>query len=153
VKKVLTMKRITRNRIGPVRSAFTLIELLLVMVILVILASIVVPKMSGYSEKARLTKAKTEISSFDTALAAFEVDCGRYPSDQEGLQALVTQPQGADGWKPGGYMKSVPATDPWGKPYIYHFPGTHNTSEPDISSSGPDQQEGTADDITNWVSK
>src|SRR3954454_8602574 len=86
------------------RSAFTLIELLLVMVILVVLAAVVVPKFTGRSEQARLTAAKTDISAIDGALAAFEVDNGRYPSSEEGLGALITAPNGLAQWK-GPYLK------------------------------------------------
>src|SRR4051794_12078399 len=98
-----------------VRRAFTLIELLLVMVILIILASIVVPKMSGYSERARKSKAVTEVGSFKTALQAFEIDCGRFPTSDEGLRALVQQPPGVQNWKQGGYIDDVP-NDPWNHP-------------------------------------
>jgi general secretion pathway protein G len=132
------------------RNAFTLIELLLVMVILVILASIVVPKMTGYSERARKTKAITEVGSFKTALTAFEVDCGRFPSTDEGLQALIHAPSGVQGFKQGGYMEEIPA-DPWGNPYQYKCPGQHNPDSFDVFSMGPDGHEGGTDDLGNWT--
>src|SRR3954470_16670053 len=87
------------------RSAFTLIELLLVMVILVVLAAVVVPKFTSRSEQARQTAAGTDINSFETSLDAFEVDCGRYPSTEEGLQALVNPPSGVQNWR-GPYVKA-----------------------------------------------
>src|SRR5436189_4003991 len=86
------------------RKAFTLIELLLVMVILVVLAAVVVPKFTGRSEQARLTAAKTDISAIENALDAFEVDNGRYPSAEEGLGALIAAPAGLQNWH-GPYLK------------------------------------------------
>jgi general secretion pathway protein G len=126
-----------------------LIELLLVMVILAILASIVVPKMTGYSERAKKTKAVTEIASFKDGLKMFEVDCGRFPTSDEGLQALVHQPGNVQGWKEGGYMEEIP-NDPWGNPYQYRCPGQHNPDGYDVFSMGPDGHEGGTDDIGNW---
>jgi len=130
-------------------NAFTLIELLLVMVILVVLAAVVVPKFTGRSEQARLTAAKTDISAIDGSLDAFEVDNGRYPSSEEGLGALITAPNGLAQWK-GPYLKrnNVPV-DPWGNAYVYKFPGQHNASGFDLYSMGPDGREGN-DDIGNW---
>src|SRR2546421_10539337 len=139
---------------NPMRNlkhrGFTLIELLLVMVILVVLASIVVPKMTGYSERARKSKAVTEIGSFKTALQAFEVDCGRFPTSEEGLKALVQQPPGVQNFKQGGYMEDIPP-DPWGNPYVYRCPGTHHPDSFDVYSMGADGHEGGGDDIGNWT--
>ena len=139
------MNRMTYRR----RRAFTLIELLLVMVILIILASIVVPKMSGYSEKARKSKAITEIGSFKTAIQAFEIDCGRYPTSDEGLRALVQAPPGVQNYKQGGYMEDIP-NDPWGHPYVYRAPGTHHPDGYDVFTMGADGHEGGDDDLGNW---
>ncbi|MEO6437494.1 MAG: type II secretion system major pseudopilin GspG [Tepidisphaeraceae bacterium] len=131
----------------PGRShAFTLIELLLVLVILAVLAAVVVPKFTNRSEQARITAAKAQISSLETALTGFEVDCGRFPTNDEGLQALVQQPANVQNWK--SYMKQIPK-DPWGNPYVYRAPGTHNPQDFDLFSIGPDGREGN-DDITNW---
>ncbi len=143
----------TRGALGagrrPVRAGgFTLIELLLVLVILGILAAIVIPKFSGRTEQARLTAAKTQISSFCTALDAFEVDNGYYPKGQNGLNDLVEQPRDAQNWH-GPYLQNIPK-DPWGNDYIYTCPGRHNPSSYDIMSMGPDQRQGGDDDITNW---
>src|SRR5262249_33080026 len=101
------------------QSAFTLIELLLVLVILGILAAIVVPKFAGRTEQAKLAAAQSQISTFGTALDAFEVDNGYYPRGKNGLADLIQPPRDAQGWK-GPYMKSdnIPM-DPWGHPYIY----------------------------------
>lgn len=143
------MRNVLRTR---QRNAFTLIELLLVMVILVILASIVVPKMTGYSERARKSKAVTEIGSFKTALSAFEIDCGRFPTTEEGLNALVHAPSGVQGFKQGGYMDEIPL-DPWGNPYQYRAPGQHNPDTYDVFTMGADGHEGGTDDIGNWTSQ
>ena len=137
------MKRTTRYR----RTGFTLIELLLVMVILVVLAAIIMPSFTGRSRDARIVAAKQQISNFETSLEAFENDTGRYPTTEEGLQALVVQPAGVDNWHQ--LLKAVPL-DPWKNPYQYHFPGSHNTIGPDIFSMGPDGHEGGGDDIDNW---
>jgi len=130
------------------RHGFTLIELLLVMVILAVLAAIVVPKFAAHRQHADITKALTDISTLETSLDAFQVNTGRYPASDEGLQALVQAPSNVTGWE-GPYIKAVPM-DPWAHPYIYRFPGEHNPTGFDLYSAGPDGQEGTADDITNW---
>jgi general secretion pathway protein G len=128
---------------------FSLIELLLVLVILSVLAAIVVPKFTGVSEKSRKTKAETEIANMSTALNRFEIEIGRFPSSDEGLQALVTQPNGLPEGKWGGpYLERGVPKDPWGKPYVYRSPGLNNPSF-DLYSLGPDGREG-GDDITNW---
>lgn len=135
----------TRRRIY---RAFTLIELLLVMVILVVLAAVVVPKFTSRSEQARDTAAKTDITNLETALDAFEIDNSRYPTSEEGLEALVRAPASVQGWR-GPYIKRGVPTDPWGQPYVYKYPGTHNPNGFDLYSLGRDRQEGN-DDITNW---
>jgi general secretion pathway protein G len=137
--------RIHRKRLD--RSAFTLIELLLVMVILAILAAVIVPKFVGRSEQAKKSAATSDIATLKGQLDAFEVDNGKYPATEEGLQALVSKPSGDyPNWKKP-YVDKLP-TDPWGHPYIYRCPGT-NGKDFDIISCGPDGHEGGGDDITN----
>lgn len=131
------------------RSGFTLIELLLVLVILGILAAIVVPKFSGRTEQARLTAAQSQVSTFGTALDAFEVDNGYYPKGKNGLVDLVQPPRDAQNWR-GPYMKSEIPLDPWGHPYVYECPGKHNPAGYDLYSIGPDGRAGSEDDICNW---
>ncbi len=130
------------------QHAFTLIELLLVLVILGILAAIVVPKFAGRTEDARKAAAATQISSFSTALDAFEVDNGYYPKGKSGLGDLVSAPRDAQNWK-GPYLKDMPK-DPWLHDYIYECPGRMNKTSYDLSSPGPDGKSGNEDDITNW---
>jgi general secretion pathway protein G len=135
------------------RQAFSLIELLLVLVILSVLAAIVVPKFTGVSEKSRVTKAETEIANMGTALSRFEIEVGRFPSTEETLQALVVAPSGlAEGKWGGPYLERGVPKDPWGKPYIYRNPGTNNLNGYDLYSTGPDGRDGN-DDITNWQTK
>lgn len=129
---------------------FTLVEILLVLVILGTLAAIVVPKFAGRTEQANQTAAKTQLSTFETALDAFEIDNGRYPDSSESLNALITAPDNTPNWK-GPYIKgnSLPL-DPWGKDYSYEYPGKHNLNSYDLASPGPDGRVGTEDDITNY---
>jgi len=130
----------SRNR----RRAFTLIELLLVMVIIAILAAIVVPKFAGRKEQANEAAAKQTISNIKTALDEFEIDNGRYPTTEEGLNALVTNPGNLTGWK-----QTMPkiSPDPWGNDYVYRCPGS-NGKDYDLLSKGASGQEGGADNIT-----
>ncbi len=129
------------------RRAFTLVELLLVLTILAILAAIVLPKIAGRGEQARVGAAKTQLNSFATALDMFEVDNGHYPRGKNGLNDLNVQPKDASNWHQ--YLDQVPL-DPWGHPYIYEYPGKHRPNSYDLSSMGPDGQAGTPDDIVNW---
>ena len=127
------------------RSAFTLVELLLVLVILGILAAIVIPKFSGRTEQAKEQAAVTQISTFGTALNAFEVDNGFYPKS---LGDLIAQPRDAQNWR-GPYLQSdtIPK-DPWGNEYVYKSPGTHNPTSYDVSSAGPPNADKV---IANWT--
>lgn len=140
-----------RQSSSALRKGFSLIELLLVLVILAVLAAVVAPRFTSRSEQARNTAARTDIASLETALDAFEIDAGRFPTTEEGLEALIEQPSGvqADSWR-GPYIKRGVPKDPWGNQYNYQQPGRHNTSSYDLSSSGPDGQAGTEDDVINW---
>lgn len=130
------------------RAGFTLVELLLVLVILGILAALALPKFTGRTEQARITAAQTQIASFGTALDAYEVDTGSYPRGGDGLNQLLVQPSDVTGWR-GPYLKSDIPMDPWGRAYVYEFPGRANPSGYDVRSMGPDGQANTADDVVN----
>jgi len=143
-----TLHLLARNH----RCGFTLIELLLVLVILTALAAMVVPRFARRSEQARMTAAMADIAAIELALDAFEVDCGRYPTNEEGLAALITQPMNAPGWR-GPYLKKGVPKDPWGNQYVYRQPGDHNTNGCDLYSLGPDGMDATGDEIDNWTQK
>ena len=128
-------------------KGFTLIEILLVVIIIGILVSLVAPRLAGRSEEARKQAAKADIDGgLSLALDLYEVDNGRYPG---ALEALVTKPSGASNWR-GPYIKKGVPNDPWNAPYQYRYPGSRNSTGYDLYSTGPDQQDGTEDDIVNW---
>ena len=127
-------------------SAFTLVEILLVVTIIGILAALVIPKIAGRSEQARQTAAYTDIhGGIKSALDQFNVDTGMYPKS---LQDLITPPSNAKNWH-GPYLDKLPV-DPWGNPSIYYYPGKHSPNSYDLLSAGPDTKEGTDDDIVSW---
>lgn len=138
------------NRKLLIPKGFTLIEVMIVVVILGVLATMVMPKILDKPEQARRTKAKVDIRSIQSALAMFKADTGRFPTTAEGLQALVAG-AGIRGYNPNGYLERVP-TDPWGNKFIYLSPGVHN-KDYDLVSYGKDgEQGGTGDnaDIESW---
>ena len=131
-------------------DGFTLIELLVVMVIIGLLAALVGPRFIRQEEKAKIKAAKAQIELLGTALDTFRLDVGRYPSTQEGLEALRTKPGGLERWD-GPYLKKDLPLDPWGKAYVYKSPGEHGAF--DIVSYGADGAPGGEEDnrdITSW---
>lgn len=129
---------------------FTLIELMIVVVILGLLATIIMPKILDRPEKARRVKAQADIRTIESMLALFKTDTGRFPTTAEGLQALVINP-GLDNYSSEGYLDSYPK-DPWGNPYIYLCPGLHGKHY-DLESYGKDGEDGGTDydaDIESW---
>ena len=132
------------------RRGFTLIELMIVVVILGMLATIMMPKILSKPEQARRVKAKADIRSLQSALAMFKTDTGRFPTTSEGLEALVSNP-GIKNYSSDGYLDSL-QTDPWGNPYVYISPGYHS-KDYDLESYGKDGEDGGADDdadIESW---
>jgi len=142
-----------RNNVG--QQGFTLIEIIVVVFILGILAAFVAPKLMGRTDDAKVSAAKTQIRSFETAVKLFKLDNGFYPETDQGLQALIEKPsvgREAKNWREGGYLenRSIPK-DPWGNDYIYLSPGVNGDYE--IITLGADGQEGGdsyAADIHNW---
>jgi general secretion pathway protein G len=135
------------------QRGFTLIELMVVMIILALLASLVVPKMFGRVGEAKQKAAAAQIELFGTALDSFRLDVGRYPTTSEGLEALITRPSGVEEWN-GPYLKKqeIPL-DPWKRPYHYESPGSHG--EYDLYTYGRDGTsggEGEDEDIVSWKS-
>ncbi len=128
-------------------NAFTLVELLLVVTIIGILAGAVMLNFSGKTEEAKITRARSDIAALGTALGIFEITLGQYPTSDQGLHALIEDP-GIEGWKKRFVQKNS-IKDPWGNDYSYAYPGSHD-NDYDLFSVGPDQQEGTEDDIGNW---
>jgi general secretion pathway protein G len=130
---------------------FTLIELLVVLAILGMLAAIATPQVIKYLGKAKADTARVEIKNIQAALDLFLIDIGRYPTQQEGLEALVANPSGVAAWR-GPYLKTKGApVDPWNHPYQYRYPGQHG--QYDIFSLGADGAPGgTGDneDLTSW---
>jgi general secretion pathway protein G len=134
------------------RAAFTLLEVLMVIVILGILAAVIVPNFLNTGERARLDLTKTQIKSLDSQLETFRMHCGRYPTTDEGLAALLTKPADeavAEKWA-GPYLKEAPK-DAWSRDLRYESPGNVNETSYDLSSSGPNGNFGDDDDITNWT--
>ncbi len=135
-------------------KGFTLIELMVVLVILGVLAAILAPKIMDRPDEARIIAAKQDIASVVQALKLYRLDNIRYPTTEQGLQALVTKPtiEPIPGnWKSGGYLERLPK-DPWGNTYLYLNPGRNG--EIDVFSLGPDGQtggEGKDADIGNWM--
>lgn len=140
------------KRCNPAHG-FTLIEIMVVVAILGILAALVVPKIMGRPDEARIVAAKQDIATIKQALNLYRLDNQRYPTTEQSLQALVEKPTSGPipgNWKAGGYLERLPK-DPWGAPYQYLNPGVHG--EVDIFSLGADSAaggEGNDADIGSW---
>ena len=138
-------------RLGP-SAGFTLIEIMVVVVILGILAALVAPNVIRRIDDARVTKAKQDVRAYETALNLYRMDNFRYPTTEQGLEALVKRPVDPNirNWKEGGYIDGM-KKDPWGNDYAYIAPGTHG--DYDLYTLGADGQpggEGQDADIGNW---
>ena len=130
----------------------TLIEMLVVVTIIALFAALVAPRMMGQADKAKRTAAHAQIESFMTALGAYKLDTGTYPTTDQGLNALRVKPESQPQWA-GPYLPKDIPLDPWGRPYLYKYPGDHG-DEPDIISYGADGQpggEGINGDILSWT--
>lgn len=150
------MREIMRNDLKAKRkrreAGFTLVELMVVIVIIGLLATIVALNVIPSGDTARIQKAKADIATIEQGLEMYRLQMGTYPSTQQGLQALVSAPAGADAarYQAGGYIKKLP-DDPWNRPYLYASPGEHGAA--DIWTLGADGREGGEGpdaDIGSW---
>ena len=136
------------------QAGLTLIEMLVVVTIIAVFAAVVGPRVLQRADVAKKVAVRQQINSFNTALGAYKLDTSLFPSNEQGLNALRTKPEGLNGWQ-GPYLPQELPTDPWNRPYVYKYPGEHG-DEPDIISYGADGQPGGVDmneDIVSWKSK
>ncbi len=136
------------------KKGFTLIEIMTVMIIIGMIVGVASLGIAGRVKKARIEATKTQISAFEQAISAFNLDCGFYP---DSLDALIKPPSSGKtckGYPSEGFLskKEVPS-DPWKNAYNYAHPGTHNTDGYDLWSIGPDGEDATSDDISNWATE
>jgi general secretion pathway protein G len=139
-----------KMRVRPGERGFTLIEIMIVVIIIGLLAALVGPKLFGKLSMAKQKSAKMQIELFGTALDAFRLDTGRYPTTEEGLKALREKPSGVERWQ-GTYLPKEIPLDPWGKSYVYKSPGEHG--DYDLISYGLDGVEGGEgenEDVVSW---
>ena len=134
-----------RVRFGSDKRAFTFIEIMMVVLIIGMLAAVVMPVMTGKAEKARIAKAKADMTSFATALGMYEMTLGEFPTTDQGLDALVRRPADIP---PDKWEKTIPSIpkDPWDSPYVYRFPG-EDGRDYELFSLGHDRKEGSEDDV------
>lgn len=133
---------------------FSLVELMVVVFIMGLLATLIIVNVAPVGDRSRVTKAQADISNLENALEQYSLDLYTYPSTDQGLAALSSPPAGIDAtlYRPGGYIRRV-QNDPWGNPYQYAFPGTRSGGRFDVFSLGADGQpggEGNNADIGNW---
>ena len=146
-------RKTVQRRRRKAEQGFTLVELMVVIVIIGLLATIVVINVLPLGDKGRITKAKADISSIQGALDLYKLQNGSYPTTAQGLEARVTAPAGADAakYQAGGYLKGKLPVDPWNHPYLYASPGQHG--EADVWTLGADNREGGEGanaDIGSW---
>ncbi|HPF23856.1 MAG TPA: type II secretion system major pseudopilin GspG [Hyphomonas sp.] len=132
-------------------AGFSLVELMVVIFIMGLLATLVIVNVAPVGEQSRVGKARSDIATFESALEMYSLDMYTYPSGDAGLAALKTPPANADvaSYRPGGYIKRL-RDDPWGNPYNYDVPGQRSGGGYDVYSAGPDGKPGNEDDIGNW---
>lgn len=144
----------TRRRSRRTEAGVTLIEMLVVVTIIALFAAVVAPKLLNKTDAARKTAARVQINAFMTALGAYKIDTGLYPSNEQGLRALREKPQGINNWQ-GPYLPQEIPTDPWGRAFTYKYPGEHG-DDPEVISLGADGNpggDGNNADIVSWKSQ
>jgi general secretion pathway protein G len=152
----MTRSRTTRGRLIVRRSrraatrAFTLMEVLLVLIILVVIGTIVVPNIFGAKEKADINAARTQVLSVKGAIRLYRLNMNKYPASLDDLFNKPSDAAEAEKWGSEPYLTEKLAPDPWSNEYQYANPGKHNTDSFDVWSNGPDGQSGSDDDIGNW---
>lgn len=137
------------------RRGITLIEMLVVLTIIGLLAAVVGPRVFNMTDKGRITACRMQMSKFMDALTGYKADTGAFPTTEQGLQALWQKPENVPNWA-GPYMEQEIPNDPWGRPYIYKFPGGPFPDAPEIISLGADGQPGGEAmnaDIVSWKNK
>lgn len=148
---VLTSFHAPLSRLTSARNGFTLLELLIVIAIIGLLASVVAPKLIGRIGKSKPVIARAQIESFGTALETYRLDTGEYPSQEQGLRALIKRPNDSLNWHGAYLRKKVIPDDPWGESYIYKYPGEND--DYDLLSYGKDKRKGGEEedaDIASW---
>lgn len=132
-------------------AGFSLVELMVVIFIMGLLATLVIVNVAPVGEQSRIGKVRADIAAFESALEMYSLDMYAYPGPDAGLAALKSPPAGADmsTYRPGGYVKRM-RDDPWGNPYHYDMPGQRSGGAYDVYSAGPDGKPGNEDDIGNW---
>jgi len=132
-------------------AGVTLIEMMVVVTIIALFAALVLPRMMGQADKARRTAAHAQINAYMTALGAYKLDTGIFPTAEQGLQVLREKPENVNNWQ-GPYLQKEIENDPWGHPYVYKYPGDHG-DDPDLISYGADGApggDGNNADIVSW---
>jgi general secretion pathway protein G len=140
------------NESGGRCGAFTLIEIMVVVVILGVLAATIIPQFIGTTHDAKVSTAKSHVAELEAAIERFNIHMDRYPTAEEGLKVLVERPGAEAGAWRGPYIKQL-RSDPWAQPYQYRFPGTRHPTSFDLWSRGADRAdggEGEGTDIGNW---
>lgn len=137
------VRKTSRNHKG-----FTLIELLVVILILAILAALIVPRMIGQTDNAKRAKAQTDIKTLSDAMQRYRLDCDQYPSDEEGLRALRSNPGDVKNWN-GPYLERDPAPDPWGNEYVYQNLGDNEILIQSYGADGVEGGDGNNADLSN----
>jgi general secretion pathway protein G len=135
------------------RRGFTLLEIMVVLAILGLLVAVLVRNVTGDLDRGQRQTAELFVkTTLSLPLTNYRIDMGSYPTTGQGLEALITRPQGGERWK-GPYLETSSGklpVDPWQQPYEYRYPGTHNKTGYDLFSKGPDMTAGTDDDVGNW---